>query len=352
MGNILRLPGLIDPHVHLRTPGQEHKEDFKTGTSAAIAGGFTTIIDMPNNTVPITTKERLDEKKAIASKQILCDIGFYFGSLGDNLDEFPKIDTEVKGLKLYLNETTGNFLITREIMEKIFDAWSGNTPIMLHAEDDAVAAVIEIVRKTRKKTHFCHISTSSDLQQIIEAKKEGLPITCGVTPHHLFLTEEDTIRLESLGRMKPPLRTTEERDFLWQHLDRIDVIESDHAPHTLSEKEQSPAPYGVPGLETTLPLLLTAVNEEKLKLEEVKRLCYTNAIAIWNIQEDTSTYVEVDMNQVYIINRSMLYTKCGWSPFEGREMRGKVSKTVIRGTTVYEHGKILGEAGFGKVLER
>jgi dihydroorotase-like cyclic amidohydrolase len=346
MENIVRLPGLIDPHVHFRTPGQEQKEDFTSGTSAAIAGGFTIVIDMPNNSIPITTKERLAAKKELAKKQTLCDIGFYFGSLGDNLDEFAHIDNQVKGLKLYLNETTGNFLINREVMEKIFAVWSGNTPIMLHAEDDAVAAVIEIVRETRKKAHFCHIS----LRQIIKAKKEGLPITCGVTPHHLFLTEVDTARLQSLGQMKPPLRSEEERAFLWEHLDSIDVIESDHAPHMLTEKEQSPSPYGVPGLETTLPLLLTAVNEKKITLEEVKRLCFTNAARIWNIQEDSSTYIEVDMNEVYLVNRSKLYTKCGWSPFEGREMRGKLRKTVIRGTTVFENGKILVEPGFGKVL--
>lgn len=350
MANIITLPGLIDPHVHFRTPGQEQKEDFTTGTSAAVAGGYTTVIDMPNNTLPITTKERLDEKKNIAQTQAVCDIGFYFGSLGDNLDQFAEVDAHVKGLKLYLNETTGNFLINRKVMGEIFDAWSGATPIMLHAEDDAVAAVIEIVTKTRKKAHFCHISTSADLKQIIEAKHKGLPITCGVTPHHLFLTEEDTNRLQSLGRMKPPLRSKEEQDFLWQHIDVIDVIESDHAPHTLAEKQQNPAPYGVPGLETTLPLLLTAVNEEKLHLDDVKRLCNTNAAMIWNIHQEHDTYIEVDMNEIYVLNRSILHSKCGWSPFEGKQMRGRVMKTVIRGTTVFEHGKVLVRPGFGKIL--
>lgn len=350
MENSMRLPGLIDPHVHFRTPGQEQKEDFTTGTAAAVAGGFVTVIDMPNNSVPITTKQRLDAKKDLARAQIFCDIGFYFGSLGDNLSEFPLIDNEVKGLKLYLNETTGNFLITREKMEKIFDAWSGNTPIMLHAEDDAVAAVIQIVRRTKKKAHFCHISTVHDLQQIIAAKKENLPITCGVTPHHLFLTESDTQRLQSLGRMKPPLRSEEERRFLWENLSLIDVIESDHAPHTKEEKKQSPAPYGVPGLETTVPLLLTALYKDELSLDEIKRLCFTNAKEIWQIPDASDTFVEVTIGERYIFSSQTLHTKCGWSPFEGREMYGKVTKTVIRGTTVFKDGKIVVDPGFGKVL--
>ncbi|MDO8639653.1 MAG: amidohydrolase family protein, partial [bacterium] len=141
------LPGLIDPHVHLRDPGQTEKEDFYTGTCAAIAGGFTTILDMPNNKVPITTLERLEEKISFAKQKTACDIGFYFGSLGDNLDEFEKVKNKVFGLKLYLNETTGNFLINKEKLLKIFSAWPSDKPILLHAEDEAVSFVIETVRR-------------------------------------------------------------------------------------------------------------------------------------------------------------------------------------------------------------
>ena len=170
----LTLPGLIDIHVHLRDPGQTYKEDFFTGTSSALAGGFTTVIDMPNNATPITTKERLEEKIKIAQGKTVCDIGFYFGSLGDNLDEFSKIGDKVFGLKLYLNQTTGGFIINEDSMKKIYDAWSSKQPILLHSEEDMVSMVINVIRKTGKKSHFCHVSSANELSQIIKAKEEVL----------------------------------------------------------------------------------------------------------------------------------------------------------------------------------
>lgn len=357
----LILPGLIDPHVHLREPGQTQKEDFYTGTSAAIAGGFTTVLDMPNNKIPITTLERLNEKIGIAKEKIVCDIGFYFGSLGDNLEEFSargrsssgrkKVEGLVFGLKLYLNETTGNFLIDKENLERIFKAWAkvANKPILLHAEDDAVSNVIELVEKLRNRVHFCHISTSSDLKQIIKAKEKGLPITCGVTPHHLFLNESDVKTLGPFGRMKPPLRSKRDVDFLWKNLRAINVVESDHAPHTLGEKmiEQN-APYGVPGLETTLPLLLTAVHEKRLVIEDILRLCYENPKRIFSLRPQGLTHV--DLNKSYLIDNKYLFTKCGWSPFNGWRVRGKIQKVFIRGKKVFEDGKILAKPGFGKIL--
>lgn len=349
MSVIIRLPGLIDPHVHLRDPQQTEKEDFYTGTSAAIAGGFTTVLDMPNNKTPITTEIRLDEKMALAKKGVVCDIGFYFGSLGDNLNEFINVQEKAKGLKLYLNETTGNFLIDKEKLKEIFNAW-GNSPILLHAEDDAVAYIIEIVRETRKKAHFCHISTASDLQQITKAKKDGLPISCGVTPHHLFLTENDTKHLGPFGKMKPYLKSKEDVEYLWNHLQEIDVIESDHAPHTKTEKNSDTPPFGVPGLETTLPLLLTAVSKNKMTIEDIIRMCHTNPAQIFNIKTDTTTYIEIDTSKRYEIKNTMLKTKCKWSPFDGWSMKGKVKTVIIRGTKVFADDTILANPGFGKVL--
>lgn len=355
---ILRLPGLIDPHVHLRTPGQEHKEDFFTGTSAALAGGFTTIIDMPNNKIPITTLAKLKEKITIAKQQTVCDIGFYFGSLGDNLSEFKKIKHLVLGMKLYLNETTGNFLIDKKKLLEIFEAWKkveGDRPILLHAEDDAVAYVIKIAKATRQRAHFCHISTISDLQQIIEAKNQGVPVTCGVTPHHLFLDEADVKELGPYGRMKPPLRTKKEIAFLWKNLSHIDVIESDHAPHTIEEKNPSASsgqapPYGVPGLETTLPLLLTAVSQNLLAIEDVVRLCHTGPASIFGIPYDPDTFIEIDTTKRYTISNKNLLTKCQWTPFDGYRATGKLVKTVIRGKTVFEDGKVLAKKGWGNIL--
>ncbi|MEK7092245.1 MAG: hypothetical protein AAB907_01320, partial [Patescibacteria group bacterium] len=311
------------------------------------------IIDMPNNKIPITTKERLQEKIAHAKKSSFCDIGFYFGSLGDNLKEFSKVKQDVYGLKLYLNETTGNFLIDRKKLREIFRAWEkapGDKPILLHAEDDAVAYVIQIVRATRQRAHFCHISTISDLQQIIRAKEEGLPITCGVTPHHLFLTNNAVSELGTYGKMKPPLRTKKEVDFLWKNLAYIDAVESDHAPHTKEEKDGEGPPYGVPGLETTLALLLNAYAEKKITIRDIIRLTHDGPARILGISYDSTTYIEIDTTKQYVIQNKNLFTKCGWTPFHGKKVKGKVTKVVIRGKKVFENNKVLAKKGAGMII--
>lgn len=347
----ITLPGLIDPHVHLRDPGQTHKEDFYTGTCAALSGGYTTVIDMPNNKAPITSANRLKEKITIARQKIVCDVGFYFGSVGDNLDELIKVKKIVLGLKLYLNETTGNFLIDKNSLSKIFKAWPASLPILLHAEDDAVAFVLNLVRRTQNRVHFCHISTQGDLEQIIKAKEENLAVTCGVTPHHLFLSENDLKTLGPFGKMKPPLRSKKDVHFLWKNLDHIDVIESDHAPHTIEEKKTN-VPYGVPGLETTLPLLLTAALKKRLTIEDIIRLCHKSPARIFGIKTDPNTKVIVDLNSPFTIHNSSLFTKGCWSPFEGWKLKSKVNTVFIRGQKVFDNSKILVGPGFGKTIIR
>lgn len=351
------LPGLIDPHVHLRDPEQTHKEDFYSGTMAAIAGGFTTILDMPNNKIPITTLKKLKEKMKIARKKAVCDIGFYFGSIGDNIDELLAINKAetVFGLKLYLNETTGNFLIKKNQLSRVFSAWRtrlpNQKPILVHAEKDSVASVLRIAKKITLPVHFCHISTASELKLIIAAKNQGLPVTCGVTPHHLFLTSKDAKTLGPFGKIRPPLRSRKDVNFLWKNLKWIDVIESDHAPHTIEEKKSKSVPYGVPGLETTLPLLLTAVSEKRLTIEDIIRLCFKNPAKIFGIFTDKKTKVEINLRYSYVVNHKSLFTKCAWSPFEGWKVKGKVEKVILRGTKVFENGKILVKPGFGKIIK-
>lgn len=342
---MITLPGLIDIHVHLRTPGQSEKEDFLTGTQAAIAGGFVAVLDMPNNKEPITTKEKLQEKIELARKNAVCDIGFYFGSLGDNLDEFEKVKDLVFGIKLYLNVTTGNFLIDEEKLTKIYQAWDSTQPILLHCEEETMQMALKVIRATKKKTHICHVSSKEELIAITLAKEEGLPITCGVTPHHLFLTEADAKRLGPFGLMKPFLKSQKDQDYLWQNLDVIDVIESDHAPHTKMEKTGANPPFGVPGLETTLPLLLTAFHEGKITIDQIKKMCFENPSKIFNIPTDPETFVEVDLNSEYEIKNENLYTKCGWTPFAGKKVKGKIKKVVLRGKVAFEDGKILGYSG-------
>lgn len=323
----ITLPGLIDMHVHLRDPGQTEKEDFGTGTEAALAGGFTTICDMPNNKTPIFTHERLMEKIELANKTAKCKILFYFGTLGDNLDEFEKIYSHVAGLKIYLDTTTGGFILNTDKLQSVFESWKSEKPILLHCENEHIDKVIDVVRNTKKSTHICHIHSKLVLEAVIEAKKAGLPITCGVTPHHLFLTKEDEKRLGTYGLMKPPLPSVEDNTFLWDHIADIDVIESDHAPHTIEEKKRANPPFGVPGLETTLPLLLDSVNKKKLTMKDIVRLCYHSPRKILHLEESKER-VLIDMEEEYTIRGKDLKTKCKWTPFEGMKVKGRVLKVI------------------------
>lgn len=323
--NIIKLPGLIDIHVHLREPGQTEKENFATGTKAALAGGFTTICDMPNNKLPIFTRQRLEEKISLAKKTAKCTVLFYFGTLGDNLDEFKKVYPLVAGLKIYLDKTTGGFILNTDKLVSVYEAWKSEKPILLHCENEHLKTLLQVVRKTGKKTHICHIHSKYILQAIIKAKKEGLPITCGITPHHLFLTKKDEKKLGSFGMMKPPLPTQEDHDFFWKHISDIDVVESDHAPHTLSEKQSDKPPFGVPGLETTLPLLLDGVNKGKLTLDDIRRLCYDAPRKILNLKESKQS-ITIDMDKEYIIKGNKMKSKCKWTPFEGWKVKGKILK--------------------------
>lgn len=349
---MLKLPGLIDPHVHLRYL-DSHKEDFTTSTNAALAGGFTMILDMPNNSQPITTFSRLRTKINHAFEDACCDLGFYFGSLGENLEEFEKVKDLVHGLKLYLNLTTGAFIIDEPVMKSIYKKWyevtEGKKPILLHAEADVMESVKNVLKEIPQPTHIVHVSSEHELRQVMQLREEGFPITCGVTPHHLFLTVEDEARLGTYGLMKPRLKPKKDQDFLWANLEHIDIIESDHAPHTQEEKESVNPPFGVPGLETTLPLLLTAMNDGKMTKEDIIDKCNTKVREIFHISDQSNTYIEVDEHEQWTIKNENLYTKCKWSPFDGFAVKGKVKRVIIRGTKAFEDGKILVSPGFGKI---
>lgn len=347
---MLTLPGLIDPHVHFRTPGQSHKEDFLTGSQAALAGGFTTVIDMPNNLQPITTLERLNEKMEIAEQQTVCDIGFHFGSLGENFDQFPLVQDNVWGLKIYLNQTTGGFIVDENVFRKICGTWPKQHPILVHAEADVIAQIIEIAYETGQRLHVAHVSSQVELQTIINAKMKGYALTCGVTPHHLFMTAADTKKYGPFAMMKPTLKSPEDVAFLWSHLADIDIIESDHAPHTKEEKESEKPPFGVAGLETTLGLLLTAVHESKLGIEDIKRLCSDTPAKIFGIEQTKQTYIEVDENEEWTIEQEKLFTKCKLSPFNGWKLKGRVRRVYIRGEKAFENGEILANPGSGRIL--
>ncbi len=331
---MIRLPGFIDIHVHLRDPGQTYKEDFRTGTQAAIAGGFTYLLDMPNNKAPVTTLKRLREKISLSKKKSLCFVGFYAGSLGNNLGELMKMEPYVYGLKLYLNKTTGNYLISENKLEKIFEAWKSRKPILFHAESDIIEKVLDKAKTMNKRIHICHVSSVHELKSIIGARKRGVKVTCGVTPHHLFLSVKDVKKLGAFGLMKPEIQKGF-KEFAWKNLSHIDVIESDHAPHTVSEKKSSKPPFGVPNLETTLPLLLNAVSQKKLTKKRLIELCHDNPKKIFSIKTDKKTYVEIDEKEEYIIDNKNLLSKCGWSPYSGMKVKGKVKKVYYKGKLAY-----------------
>lgn len=344
---IFRLPGLIDVHVHFRDPGQTDKEDFYTGTSAALAGGFTTVFDMPNNAEPITSLERLKTKIDLARTKIVSDVGFYYGTLGDNLDSFAEVAQCCVGLKVYLNNTTGGYKLDIARLRDIYEAWPADKPIMLHTEEDTIDTAMASLEGLTRHVHICHLPSRAVLESVIKMKRAGYPVTCGVTPHHLFLTEDDVPRLGVYGMMKPPLKSKADQEYLWSHLDDIDLFESDHAPHTKADKEAGA--FGVPGLETTLPLLLQAEREGKISREQIlDKLLYT-PVKLFAIPTDDSTYVELEDTE-FTISNDNLKTKCGWTPYAGMTGYGKVVKTVIRGKTVYENGTVTTEPGSGMAI--
>jgi dihydroorotase-like cyclic amidohydrolase len=347
MADVITLPGLIDPHVHLRDPGQTQKEDFTTGTSAALAGGFTTVLDMPNNAEPIFTVERLQAKIALAQQKAVSDIGFYYGSQGENLDSFAEAAEYAVGLKLYLNITTGNFLMDPSHLKKIYAAWPAHLPVLLHAEEDVIDIAMESLKGLDRPVHVCHMPSREILEKIITAKQAGLPVTCGVTPHHLFLNDQDGERLGVYGQMKPSLKPQADVDFLWEHLDDIDLFESDHAPHTHEEKKEGA--FGVPGLETTLPLLLTAKRDGKITREQIMSKCHDKAVELFHLKDDAETKIEVSMEE-YELSNEGLQTKCGWTPFAGQRVIGKVQKVILHGKVVYENDQVLAKPGSGRII--
>ncbi len=351
---MITLPGLIDTHVHLREPGATQKEDFETGTKAAIAGGYTCVLDMPNNPEPTITPQALDKKINLATGRIYSDVGFNFGGTLDSSQYFDQIKNKVMALKVYMNHTTGTLLQEDpHALQTIFERWPKKRVLIVHAEKDKLDLAIKLARVNGNRLHIAHVALAEDINRIRKAKAEGLPITCEVTCHHLFLTEEDTKRLGPFGQMKPVLGTQKDQDALWKAISdtTLDIIAQDHAPHTIAEKKSQIPPHGVPGLETALPLLLTAVHEGKLTIDDIKRLLHTNPAKIFKIPTSSETYVEVDETEEYTIENENLKTKCKWSPFAGRKVKGRVKTVYLRGEKVFENGKILVKAGYGRVVE-
>jgi dihydroorotase-like cyclic amidohydrolase len=213
---IYRLPGLIDVHVHLREPGQTHKEDFATGTAAALAGGITTVLAMPNTSPPLTDAESFDQARRLAVRKARCDVGLFVGAARDNAALAAGLASRAVGLKIYANATFGP-LRTDDLPTLIahFRAWPASRPIAVHAEGPAVAQFIGLSWLFSRHVHFCHVSRRAEIELIRLARERGADISCEVTPHHLFLTEADAERLGTFGQMRPPLATEDDQAALW-----------------------------------------------------------------------------------------------------------------------------------------
>lgn len=349
---MLILPGLIDIHTHLRVPGGAHKEDFSTGTAAALAGGFTTILAMPNTTPPLIRPSILGEIRKEAQRSVYCDVGLFAGASPTELDSLPQLADLAVGLKIYLNDTFGPLRVDDlPTLQACFQRWPAGKPIALHAEEQSIAVGVGLAAAYGRHVHFCHVSRKSEIELIAAAKKAGLPVTCEVTPHHLFLTEADAARLGPWGDMRPVLGSQTDVDALWAHLGTtIDCIATDHAPHTSAEKESDRVPPGVPGLETSLPLMLTAAGQGRLSLERLIELMATNPRRIFKLPLQPDTRVEVETGIEYPLSNEGLHTKCGWSPFLGMTVTARVMRVVLRGQPVFETGQILAQPGSGKII--
>jgi len=383
---LLVLPGLIDSHVHFREPGATHKEDFLSGTQAALAGGVTTILDMPNTQPSTDSRDHLAEKAALASKKAVVDYGFYFGATDTNSEEALSISNEVAALKLYMGSSTGSLLVTEfPPIYQHFSTFPLHKPIVVHAEDEqslkyfgalglkdhnqsrpplsaqiALSRALAIAEKTGRVVHVAHTTTGRELELIQEAKHKGVHVTCEVTPLHLFLTEDDQHRLGNFGKVNPPLRSERDQKALWRYFDIIDTIGTDHAPHTREEKNlpYEKAPSGMPGVQTMLPLLLTAASEGKIALGEIVKRCVVHPARIFGLKTKgalevgkDADIVLVNLNQEYEFANEQMLSKCGWTPFAGKKVKGEIKQVFVRGTLAYDRSICLAKPGSGKPVQ-
>jgi len=342
------LPGLIDAHVHLREPGATHKEDSLTGTSAALAGGFTAILDMPNNVPAITSASELECKDRLFAAKAVCDYALFAGYTPQHHGELPVTARKAVGLKLYLDDTFASTALLTDTLEAVFRDWPGPGPIAIHADSLAIPDALKLAHRYQQRLHICHVPHPDDLLLIDNARQHGTVVTCEVTPHHLFLSTEDEARLGAFGRMKPPLLPPNQVALIWQRLHLVDIIASDHAPHTRTEKLGAAPPPGVPGLETTLPLLLAAVDAGRLSLEHLVDLLHNAPSRIYGLSADNGR-VTVELERV-LLPEAGYHTRCGWSPFSGRSALGIVREVSLRGTVVFADGRVLAAPGTGRNL--
>ena len=371
-------PGLIDPQVHFRDPGLTHKEDLKTGSMAAAAGGITTFFEMPNTNPSTITLEKLEKKYKVASEKCITNFSFFFGATNDNIEEIKKMDNTC-GLKIFMGSSTGDLLVDDdEALDRIFSCC--DKIIAVHAEDEeilkeaekkvskdsfanhpdarpveaalkATTKAVNLALKYKKRLHVLHLSTAEEVEFLRKHKSSGL-ITAETTPQHLLMHAPNIYNeIGSFAQMNPPIREKYHQKELWAGLKdgTIDCVATDHAPHTLEEKAlpYGEAPSGMPGVQTSLTLMLNEVANEKINLEDVVKWMAENPAKLYNIKgkgflkegyDADITIVDMDCEKI-ILNENM-YSKCGWTAFHNTTTKGWPIITIVNGNIVYENDEL------------
>ena len=376
-GGMLLLPGVIDPQVHFREPGKEYKEDLGSGSRAAVKGGVTSFLEMPNTSPPTTSQAALNDKLKRAAEKSVANYGFFIGATPDNLDEINSASPAC-GIKIFMGASTGDLLVDRaEDLERIFA--NGERLIAVHAEDEArirarreqfknrhdvavhseirdnqcalsaTELALSLSKKYRRRLHVLHLSTHEEVELLRRDKPAW--VTAEVIPNHLLLNVADYARLGALVQMNPPIRRPEDNAALWAglHDGAIDFVATDHAPHTLEEKHKPypESPAGMPGVETSLPLMLTEMKAGRCTLAEIQKwMCHGPASA-YGIRSKgmilegwDADLTLVDLEHARPVRNEEMFTRVRWSPFHGRELYGWPLYTIVGGQIAYDRGKI------------
>jgi carbamoyl-phosphate synthase/aspartate carbamoyltransferase/dihydroorotase len=354
---VVQLPGFVDTQCHVRQPGGEHKEDWQSATSAALAGGFTAVCAMPNTMLPagkaVVDAASFGQACELAQANAKCDYAVFIGADRNNAQKLESIGDAAAGLMMYLNQNfTEPRLDSMSQWRQHLESWPKHLPVVVHAESHSAGAVILTASLCDRAVHICNVARREEMELIVDAKKRGLSVTCACAPHHLFMTEADAVALGAgKASVCPRLQSADDQQALWDNLEHIDCFASYHAPHTLAEKTGEDPPPGFPSLETALPLFFTAVAEGKLTLEQLVEKLHTNPRRIFQLPLQPDTHVEVDLDEEWVVPDVMPFSKSGWTPYAGRKVVGRVQRVVLRGEIVFLDGSVLADPGTGQNLK-
>jgi dihydroorotase len=382
--NKLILPAGVDVHVHFRDPGLTHKEDFYSGSLAAAFGGISCVFDMPNTIPQTTTIQNLNDKILSSGKKSVVDFGIYAGVTNDNLKMIEKLGKKCNAFKIYLGNTTVALMFNKKNLREALDLISiTHKPVLLHAEDEecliqnksqeqalsdhlhsrpsgceeiSIKDVLEASKGINSKIHICHLSSCEGMELL---KNRSRNISCGVTPHHSLLSVERDLTTQAFYKVNPPIRTSFDKEILFNALKNgmVDVLESDHAPHTRDEKnvDFDEAPSGVPSVETMYPLFLYLVKKEALSFQRLISLMCTRPADLMEIPKGRievgrdADFIIVDLKNESRIESNKLHSKCGWTPFEDWPAIFPES-VFIRGERVIDNQEIQVSKGFGRFV--